>query len=213
MDDQQPLDPMTADPRELMQTLLPAARREYVRAWVFLADAAKPLERRRVGRDRAKAIADDHTLVASALRARESSLTGDDLLNASHLAGELERHAAALERIAGISAIGLTEATDLRPEALGCGRNYRDPAKAEAAGVKTRAAAEKPRGGGRGGSGGGGDKRRQDPRRSGGRDDRPRDPKVPKDKLGTSKHDSQLGDDLDEATRAKLEALRQQLEG
>jgi hypothetical protein len=36
---------------------------------------------------------------------------------------------------------------------------------------------------------------------------------VPKDALGSSKHDSQVADDLDEDTRAKLEALRKALEG
>jgi hypothetical protein len=35
---------------------------------------------------------------------------------------------------------------------------------------------------------------------------------VSRDALGSSKHDSPLSDDLDEATRAKLEALRQGLE-
>ncbi|MCW2923050.1 MAG: hypothetical protein JWM98_454, partial [Thermoleophilia bacterium] len=120
------LDPTTANPRELMQALLPAARAEYIKAWEFLADPATPLDRRRIARTRATAIAADHKVVADFLREREAKLAGDDLLNARHLAGELERHVEALEKMATISVIGLNEAATLRPEALGCGKRYRD---------------------------------------------------------------------------------------
>lgn len=200
------LDPRTADPRELMRVLLPPARREYVKAWEWLADANTPLDKRRAGRARADAIAADHALVAGALRERERSLTGDDLLNARHLAGELERHVEAFGRIATISPLGLQGSKELRPEALGCGRQYRDPAKAgsDAQAAATRGGSSTPKAAAR------------DPRGRGGRDDRdakPRDPKPPRDMLGSSKHDSALGDDMDEATRAKLEALRKALEG
>lgn len=195
------LDPTTASPRDLMQALLPPARAEYVRAWEFLADPGTPLERRRVARTRATAIADDHAVVASFLRGREAALSGDDLLNARHLANELERHVEALAKLANLSVIGISEAKDLRPEALGCGRRYRDPARDKPdGGAATRAAsgmpAPKPR-----------DQKR-------GREDRPfndRGPKAPRDALGSSKHDSQLGNDLDEETRAKLEAMRRAL--
>lgn len=199
------LDPTSASPRELMQELLPAARAEYIKAWEFLADPATPLERRRIARTRATAIAEDHAVVAEFLRARESSLSGDDLLNARHLASELERHAAALERIASISVVGLADTKDLRPEALGCGRRYRDPAKAspETAGAT------------RGGRSHVSSKAARDPREQR-RDNRPfqdRGPKVDRSALGTSKHDSSLADDLDPETRAKLEAMRASLEG
>jgi hypothetical protein len=197
----EPLDPRTANPRELMQLLLPAARREYVRAWEFLADPATPLERRRAARTKAEAIAEDHGLVAAALRAREASLRGDDLLNARHLADELERHVSALGRIATIAPIGVQGSKDLRPESLGCGKRYRDPARVEAASGGTRGVSDRPKSSPR------------DRDRGARRDDRPRDPKPPKDALGSSKHDSSLGDDMDEATRAKLEALRKALEG
>ncbi|MCW2927645.1 MAG: hypothetical protein JWM86_1613 [Thermoleophilia bacterium] len=209
-----PPDPMTADPRALMQLLLPAARRDYVRAWEWLADPATPLERRRLGRAKAQAIADAHGIVASALRARESSLSGDDLLNARHTADELERHAAALVRLTTISPIGLTTSDDLRPEKLGCGKRYRDPSKSEESASGTRGGADKPsgkrdgRGGGRGGA--------NDPNAARNRDSTrpaPSDPKAPRDALGSSKHDSTLADDMDEATRAKLEELRRALEG
>lgn len=187
-----------------MQALLPAARAEYIRAWEFLADASTPLERRRIARTRAASIAADHAVVAAFLRERESSLSGDDLLNARHLADELERHVEALNKMATISVIGLVESATLRPEALGCGKRYRDPARAAAeAGSASRSArsapAAKPR----------------DSRERGRDGDRPfsdRGPKVSRDALGTSKHDSPLSDDLDEETRAKLEALRQGLE-
>jgi hypothetical protein len=196
----EPQDPRTANPREMMQALLPAARREYVRAWEFLADPATPLERRRVARAKAESIAADHALVAAALRERESSLRGDDLLNARHLADELERHVEALGRIATIAPLGVQGTKDLRPESLGCGRRYRDPARAEATASGTRGVSDKPKSSPR------------DRDRDGRRDDRPRDPKPPKDLLGSSKHDSTLADDMDEATRAKLEALRKALE-
>ncbi|MCB0878516.1 MAG: hypothetical protein KDC46_05995 [Thermoleophilia bacterium] len=205
------LDPLTSDPRELMQALLPVARRDYVKAWELLADASTPLDRRRLARDRAKAIAEAHSLIAGALRGREASLSGNDLHNARHLADELERHAAALGRLAEVSPVGLQTSKDLRPEALGCGKRYRDPAKAP------KDAPSKDGRGKRGGGAGAGDKR-GGAGRSGGdarRGKRPfedRGPKVDRSKLGTNKHDSQLGDDLDEATRAKLEALRSQLE-
>lgn len=158
--EEQPLDPRTADPRVMMRELLPAARREYVRAWEWLADPATPHERRRLGRERAGAIAADHAIVAAALREREPHLHGDDLLNARHLADELERHAAALERVSRISPHGLRTTADLRPEALGCGTRYRDPARTAGPGTSTRPVAsrsvrgERPRG--RGASGGGG---------------------------------------------------------
>ncbi|MCW2959822.1 MAG: hypothetical protein JWM90_209 [Thermoleophilia bacterium] len=198
-DAQAPLDPTTADPRELMKALLPAARAEYIRAWEFLADLNTPLERRRIARTRAEAIAADHAVVANFLRVREASLSGDDLLNARHLADELDRHVAALNRMATISIVGLVESKELRPEALGCGKRYRDPAKNPDAGQASRTAQPaKPR-----------DSRER------GRDDKPfsdRGPKVPKDALGTSKHDSPLTDDLDDETRTKLEALRASLE-
>lgn len=256
------MDPRTSNPRELMAALLPPARRAYARAWELLADPATPLERRRLGRERATAIAEDHALVAQALRAREGSLHGDDLLNARHLASELERHVEALGRIATISPIGMQTAKELRPESLGCGRSYRDPAKVAAAApagdgerpkqrgprggdkrgprpgggdkpaggdkrrgakgaagtggppgkgaapadakpVGSRAVSNKPKGGGKGGKFG----------RDSGRPDKPRGPKVPRDQLGSTKHDSQLGDDLDPETRAKMEALRKALEG
>lgn len=198
------LDPTTAAPRDLMRVLLPPARAEYIKAWEFLADPATPIERRRLARERAKAIAEDHAVVAAFLRDREKSLAGDDLLNARHLAAELERHVDALGRLAEVSPIGLTTSKDLRPEALGCGKRYRDPAKATAdTATATRGVSNKPK---------------SSPRDSHGRgrDDRPsapRGPKVDKGALGSSKHDSQVADDLDEATRAKLEALRKALEG
>lgn len=199
-----PLDPTTADPRELMQALLPAARAEYIKAWEFLADPSTPLERRRIARTRATAIAEDHAVVAAFLREREKSIAGNDLQNARHLADELERHVEALKRMASISVIGLVESTDLRPEALGCGKRYRDPAKmAQESGGGSRGVRSqgKPQG--------------RDNSRERGRGDRPfedRGPKVPKDALGTSKHDSQLANDLDDETRAKLEAMRAALE-
>ncbi|MEO6867659.1 MAG: hypothetical protein ABI200_06525, partial [Gaiellales bacterium] len=96
---QAPLDPTSADPRELMQALLPAARAEYIKAWEFLADANTPLERRRLARTRATAIAADHAVVAAFLRECEAALKGNDLQNAQHLADELERHVEALNRI------------------------------------------------------------------------------------------------------------------
>jgi hypothetical protein len=204
-DDSTQLDPVNGDPRALMQALLPVARRNYVKAWELLADATTPLERRRVARDRAKAVAQDHAVIAAALRAREASLSGDDLLNARHLASELERHAEALDRMAEVSPVGLQGSQSLRPEALGCGRRYRDPAKAPA-GEQSGAKQPGKRGGG---SPRGGD-RGSDQRRSA-RPYEDRGPKVPRDQLGTSKHDSALGDDLDADTRAKLEALRAQL--
>lgn len=139
------LDPTRADPRELMRTLLPPARAEYAKAWELLADAGTPLARRRVGRERAKAIAADHSIVAGALREREPSLSGDDLLNARHLADELERHVGALGRIASISPVGLVGATDLRPEALGCGKGYRDPSRGPGSVSGTRGVSNRPR--------------------------------------------------------------------
>lgn len=198
-----PLDPTTAAPRELMQALLPAARAEYIRAWEFLADAATPLERRRLARTRAASIAEDHAVVATFLREREASLKGDDLLNARHLADELDRHIEALGKMATLSVIGLAESKTLRPEALGCGRRYRDPTKgAGDAGAASRAVSSKPAA------------KARDPRERSS-SDRPfsdRGPKVPRDALGTSKHGSTLSDDLDEETRAKLEAMRKALE-
>jgi translation initiation factor IF-2 len=221
------LDPTTSDPRELMRAVLPPARAEYIKAWELLADAATPLERRRLARERAKSIAADHSIVARALRDREPTLSGDDLLNARHLAGELERHADAMTRIAEISPVGLQTAQSLRPEALGCGKRYRDPAKAPAGGDDAAPRGKRggaPGGPGRGGAGkpggpGGRPGGSGGPGRPGGdgrRSSRPfedRGPKVSRDALGSSKHDSQLGDDLDEATRAKLEEMRRQLEG
>lgn len=203
-----PLDPTTSDPRAIMQVLLPAARREYIKAWELLADASTPLARRRAARERAGRIADDHAIVAAALRQREATLRGDDLQNARHLASELERHAEALARIVEVSPIGLHTADSLRPEALGCGRRYRDPSKStEATAAATRGSANAPRQGGR----------PRDPKAPGGRtSSRPfedRGPKPPKELLGSSKHDSSVADDLDEATRAKLEELRRALEG
>jgi hypothetical protein len=183
-----------------MRVLLPPARREYIKAWEWLADASTPLDKRRAGRARAEAIAADHGVVAAALRVREQELTGDDLLNARHLADELERHVAAYERLATISPIGLLETKDLRPEALGCGKRYRDPSRADDAASGTRGVSDRPKAAARG------TRDRQQ------RDDRPRDPKPPRDMLGSSKHDSHLGDDMDEETRAKLEALRKALE-
>lgn len=197
------LDPTTAAPRDLMRLLLPPARAEYIKAWEFLADPATSLDRRRLARERAKAIAADHAVVAAFLRDREKSLTADDLLNARHLADELERHVEALGKLAEVSPIGLSTAKDLRPEALGCGKRYRDPARdTPDTATATRGVSSRPK---------------SNPRdsRGRGRDDRPsapRGPKVSKDALGSSKHDSQVADDLDEATRAKLEALRKALE-
>jgi hypothetical protein len=199
----QPQDPLSGDPRKLMQELLPTARRNYVRAWELLADATTPIERRRAARDRAAAVADDHALIAEALRKREASLSGEDLHNARHLASELERHADALGRLVTVSPVGLQTADSLRPEALGCGRRYRDPAKApkqQAAPTGKRGGRERPGGA-------------PDAKRKPSRPFEDRGPKVPRDALGTSKHPSVLADDLDEATRAKLEALRKGLEG
>lgn len=124
------MDATTTDPRELMQELLPAARRRYIRAWEWLADGSLPLDKRRAGRDQARSIADDHLVIAAALSERQRQLAGDDLLNARHLATELERHAAALQRLADLSPHGVATTGDLRPESLGCGRRYRDPSKA-----------------------------------------------------------------------------------
>jgi hypothetical protein len=187
-----------------MRALLPPARAEYIRAWEFLADASTTLERRRIARERAKAIADDHAVVAAFLREREKSLAGDDLLNARHLADELERHVEALGKLATVSPIGILESKTLRPESLGCGKRYRVPAASAEAGAGTRGVSDKPKSNPR------------DARGGRGRDDRPsapRGPKVDKGALGSSKHDSQVADDLDPETRAKLEAMRAALEG
>ncbi|MCW2949201.1 MAG: hypothetical protein JWN41_214 [Thermoleophilia bacterium] len=198
-----PLDPTTAAPRDLMKALLPAARAEYIKAWEFLADPATPLERRRLARTRATAIAADHSVVAAFLRERERSLSGDELLNARHLADELDRHVEALNKIAAISVIGLADSKTLRPEALGCGRRYRDPSRTNTeSGSASRAVQNQPAAKGR--------ETRDRPRDSGPFSDR--GPKAPRDALGTSKHDSPISDDLDAETRAKLEAMRQQLE-
>lgn len=205
-DDSLPLDPTTANPRDLMKALLPAARAEYIKAWEFLADSSTPLERRRLARTRATAIAADHAVVAAFLRERESSLSGDDLLNARHLADELERHVEALEKLANISVIGLADATTLRPESLGCGKRYRDPARGGSDGgaasrsVRAQPQPKAPRGDARGRE------------RTSNQPFADRGPKAPRDALGTSKHDSSISDDLDEATRAKLEAMRKALE-
>ncbi|MCW2920731.1 MAG: hypothetical protein JWL76_605 [Thermoleophilia bacterium] len=198
------LDPTTAAPRDLMRALLPPARAEYIKAWEFLADASTTLERRRIARERAKTIADDHSVVAAFLREREKSLAGDDLLNARHLADELERHVDALGKLATVSPIGLLESKTLRPEALGCGKRYRVPSASADAGGGTRGVSDKPKSSPR------------DAHGRGGRDDRPqtpRGPKVDKGALGSSKHDSQVADDLDPETRAKLEAMKAALEG
>ncbi|MCW2924168.1 MAG: hypothetical protein JWM98_1572, partial [Thermoleophilia bacterium] len=108
------------------------------------------------------------------------------------------------EKMATISVIGLNEAATLRPEALGCGKRYRDTTRSTGdAGSASRAGSTKPAASARG------------PREKGRDSDRPfsdRGPKVSRDALGSSKHDSPLSDDLDEETRAKLEALRKGLE-
>lgn len=204
--DAAPLDPLTARPHELMRMLLPAARKHYVKAWELLADASVAPERRRLARDRVRAIADDHTAVVEFLRERESQFTGEDLRNARHLAEELERHVEALDKLATISPLGLKESDSLRPDALGCGKRYRVPAPPEtAAGSGSRLA--------RSGASAPTPKPR-DPRDQR-RQDRPfsdRGPKVPRDALGTSKHPSTVGDSLDETTRARLEEMRRQLD-
>lgn len=199
-----PLDPVHGDPRALMQALIPAARSAYMRAWEMLADPGTPLERRRAARARAAAVAGDHAVVAEVLRGREASLGGNDLHNVRHLASELERHVEALGRMASLPMLGLQESKELRPEALGCGKGYRMPATSAGSGeTGSRVTRDQPRA-----------KHRDDraPRRGNDQPFSDRGPKAPRDALGTSKHDSPLGDDLDEATRAKLEALRQQLE-
>ncbi|MCW2956457.1 MAG: hypothetical protein JWO69_1326 [Thermoleophilia bacterium] len=199
------LDPATADPRELMRALLPPARSKYLKAWELLADTNTPLERRRLAREHAKAIAADHAVVADFLRTREQTLKGDDLHNVRHLVAELERHAAALERIATVALVNLVEAKDLRPEALGCGKRYRDPATASASAAPSSR-----------GSRDGAPAARDSKDRDRGRGSDPlkdRGPKVDRSALGTSKHDSSVGGDLDEATRLKLEAMRAALEG
>lgn len=197
------LDPVHGDPRELMRLLLPAARAAYLKAWELLADPAAPLERRRLARSRAASVADDHAVVAQVLRGRESSLKGNDLHNARHLADELERHAEALGKLATMPAMGALDAAALRPEALGCGKRYRMPDRTSAeGGAASRAVSSKPT------------SKARDPRDQRQNNDpfRDRGPKVDRGALGTSKHDSPLGDDLDEVTRAKLEAMRRELE-
>ena len=198
------LDPLTASPRELMQALLPAARTEYIRAWEFLADASTPLDRRRLARKRAATIAVDHGAAIELLQVRESSFRGDDLLNARHLVEELGRHVDALNRMATISVIGLQESKTLRPEALGCGKRYRDTTKVSGDAVTASRAVSQTAAPARG----------RNPRES--RDSnqpfKERGPKVSRDQLGSSKHDSQLADDLDPDTRAKLEAMKAALE-
>lgn len=207
------LDPLTSKPRTLMQMLLPLARSEYIKAWTLLSDPSTPLERRRLARKRASTIAQDHAVIATALRTRESKLSGDDLLNTRHLASELERHAGAMERIATISPLGLQNSKELRPESLGCGKRYRDPATSKKDKTTPPLEGNHPRSG-KGGTKGAA--RSGKPRHHGSaereKDDRYRAPKAPRSALGTSKHDSSLGDDLDEQTRAKLEALRNQLD-
>jgi len=186
-----------------MRELLPAARRQYVKAWELLADASTALDRRRLARVRVKSIAADHSATIDFLREHEATFTGDERSNARHLASELERHVEALEKLATISARGLIESVTLRPDTLGCGKRFRVPAQPpdHASGASRLArsnAAAKPR----------------DPREQR-REDRPfsdRGPKAPRDALGTSKHPSTLGDTLDEETRAQLAALRQDLE-
>jgi hypothetical protein len=200
-----PLDPVTGNPRALMQVLLPAARTAYIRAWELLADAETPLDRRRVARTRATELASDHEAIAGVLRGREASLSGDDLLNARHLADELDRHAAALGKLGAMPVLGILDAKDLRPESLGCGKRYREPARPSNDGAAaSRGVSNKPKARPRdaGDRARGGDKPFSD-----------RGPKAPKGMLGTSKHDSQVVDDLDDETRAKLEALRKDLEG
>lgn len=193
-----PFDPLSADPRELMQAILPRARNEYIKAWELLADPATQRERRRLARERVQVMVEDRAAAVELLRAREATWSGEDLRNARHLAGELERHIEALGKLGAISARGLLESQELRPDALGCGRRFRTPDARIDPTLGSRGVPNTPAA------------KQRDPREQR-KADRPfadRGPKAPRDQLGSSKHDSQLGDSLDEATRARLEQLR-----
>jgi hypothetical protein len=122
-------DPTVSDDRELMATLLPEARRSYVRVWQQLADARVPVATRRQCRAAATALAADHALVATTIRERQRSSSGEAALNLKHLADELERHSKALTRVASASPHTLITNQELRPESLGCSKRYRDPSR------------------------------------------------------------------------------------
>ncbi len=126
---QEDLDPTSADPRELMRSLLPAARAAYIQAWEALANAATPRQRRldlraTVGEDAAR-----REQVVGVLTERAATVSGEDKANLEHLAAELARLVEASKRLVSLSTHGVATATDLRPDAVGCGRKFYDPTR------------------------------------------------------------------------------------
>lgn len=125
--------------RQLIDAVLPPARREYISAWEFLADPTITLDRRRAARQRATNGADQHDLAASVLADRVKRETGDAREEITYVAGELVRLATGLRRIATLSPHAVAGATDARPDAVGCGRKYRDPSRSHAQAGVSRA--------------------------------------------------------------------------
>lgn len=197
-----PLDPSHADVRELMQTLLPAARTRYIKVWELLADSATIRDRREAGRATAAQSVEEIAAVTQRLREREASLSGNDLENARYLGGQLDRLSAGFEKLSAISAMGLAKSEALRPDTLGCGKRFRQPASPDTH-AASRGVSSQPPAAKRGS---------QDRKRGADQPFSDRGPKVSRDKLGSSAHHSPLADDLDAETRARLEALRGELE-
>jgi hypothetical protein len=131
--------------RQLIDTVLPTARREYIAAWEFLATSTHPLARRRAARERASNGAEQHELAAGVLHERAESEAGETKEELRYLAGELARLATGLRRIATLSPHAVAGAADARPDAVGCGRKYRDPSRSQAAPSASRAAPLKPK--------------------------------------------------------------------
>lgn len=164
------LDPATGDLDELVRTLLPALREEYVRAWESLADPAHAIADRRRARERIQLVAAEHATAVTTIRRREPALAGDARLRAHQLGDDLHRIVEAVPRMCAVSPHSLVQLPELRPESLGCGTGYRDPSSSTVP-AAPRAVVEHQRGPGarggleeRGRSGGRGSNRREDRR-------------------------------------------------
>ncbi len=128
---------MTTDDAALLRNLLkdelPRIRREYVRIWEALASSSLTIQKRREWRDRAGVLAASNVKMVEMIQtvvdaAKESkTLSSDDHANAKLLVEQLTRFQPALEKMVTLSAIGVSGASDLSPEAVGCGKRYRKP--------------------------------------------------------------------------------------
>jgi hypothetical protein len=109
------------DPRELIRSVLPSARQQYVQTWAWLKTAAHPRSELVAYREQVSAIAEAYAAFSARMTERYKEIKGEDLETAKVIVEQVERLVEAWRRLVTLSPHAINTTKDLLPKAVGCG--------------------------------------------------------------------------------------------